>query len=325
MAEQEPASGIPPVADTWTAALEALWQKQSSWSRKADELKSERGSWTGPLVVATFIGVIIGTLAPLLKQWTEQLHWPAWLPIAVGLLGTALVSISTYLSKELLGPKENQDWIAARTVAEALKAEGYIYAAGAPPYTNEATAPTLLVDRTSQLSDRSLGILPDPAADIRQRHPHAILKVDEYIQKRIRAQIRYYLDDARRYAKTLRRWRVIGITLGILSIVIGLLGAVLRKEEVTVWTAVVTTAIATVTAYVYGSRFEYLASSYFAASERLKDLITRWSVTSQRADGERHRFILDCEAVLAAQNQSWADELTRQVQATLKKDAAGPG
>src|SRR5207253_1135839 len=92
----------------------------------------------------------------------------AWLPKALSFAGAALVAISAFLTRELLGPKSERSWITARSIAESLKTEGYIYATGAPPYGELAAAPTRLLDRMAELtaSGSEIGALPDAAPDI---------------------------------------------------------------------------------------------------------------------------------------------------------------
>ena len=66
-------------------------------------------------------------------------------------------------------------------------------------------------------------------------------------------------------------------------------------------------------AHLYANRLQYLVGSYLAAARNLDALRVGWQTFGSADDaGERHRFILDCEAVLSSENQSWITEWARK-------------
>jgi hypothetical protein len=281
----------PPFDDRWSNALAALWAKQSRWSQTANRLKAVHRSWTGPLIVAGFVGVILSTISPELARWLGSAQGsPAphgGLLFVLTIAGPLLVTCSAVLTRELLGPKSEQAWIKARGISEDLKAEGYIYAAGAPPYGEKDTAPQSLATRIAALTEKAddIGLLDDGDPDIETKHPHQPLSTEEYIERRMSRQIDYYVTDARRNGDRLRLWRGVGVALAVVSAALGVIAGVQKAISINVWVAVISTAMATVTAFVYISRFEFLAASYFATSECLRDVINYW----RSAEGSRRR------------------------------------
>jgi conflict system pore-forming effector with SLATT domain/uncharacterized protein DUF4231 len=301
-------------SDRWRKTLAALWEQQSQWSSAADTYKGDLRSWNGPLILVGFIGVVLSTVTVyLVPQTTKPDQWTSW-QFALAVVGPVLVAVAALLTREILGPKTEQQWIKARKVSEALKAEGWIFAAGAPPYSDPDTAPELLATKMIELKSgaEGLGPLPPPRTP-RDPRPQTRLTPQQYVDQRVLTQCTFHDDDARKNVKTLARWRAVAVVLMVVSAVLGIIAGFGKQASINVWVAVVSTALATVTAYVTASRFEFLAASYAATSERLRNLATKWGAKQNLTPTENDRFILDCEAVLAAQNRTWADELSKSV------------
>lgn len=318
-----------PMDDRWRSALAAVWQKQSSWSRTAKRLKVAHRSWTGPLLGLAFLGVVLSTVSPQMIHWLGSPDSPdVWsgMQFALSIAGPVLVAVSAVLTRDLLGPKSEQSWIKARGVSEDLKAEAYVYAAGAPPYGDREAAPADLLARADALADKAtnIGRLDDADPDIEKTYPHHPLSIDDYVAQRVSGQIDWHRAGARDNGDRLRRWRNRGIALAVVSAGFGVAAGARQAATLNVWVAVVSTAIATVTTFVYVNRFEFLAASYFATSQRLQDLINRWRVARDHGIEQGGRFVLDCEAVLAAQNRSWRDELSKRVSEELKAPLPTP-
>jgi SMODS and SLOG-associating 2TM effector domain 1/Protein of unknown function (DUF4231) len=305
---------MPEPSESWRKTLADLWEQQSQWSSAADTYKSSLRSWNGPLILVGFIGIVLSTVTPyLVPQTTKPDDWTAW-QFVLAVAGPVLVAIAALLAREILGPKSEQKWIKAREVSEALKAEGWIFAAGAPPYSNPDTAPELLATKMTELKSGAEGLgplpLPKPPRDPR---PQTRLTPQQYVEQRVKTQCKFHDDDARKNVRTLARWRAVVVVLMVVSAALGIIAGFGKQASINAWVAVVSTALATVTAYVTASRFEFLAASYAATSERLRNLATKWGAKQNLTPTENDRFILDCEAVLAAQNRTWANELSKSV------------
>ncbi|HEX3481327.1 MAG TPA: DUF4231 domain-containing protein [Kofleriaceae bacterium] len=316
--------------DPWRTTLARLWTKQSQWSAAANNYKKAHRSWNGPLIAIGFLGVVISTVSPHLvaKTATTPDEWTV-LQYVLAVAGPVIVAVAALLTREILGPKSEHKWIKAREISESLKSEGFIFAVGAPPYSDPKTAPRLLAAKMNELAPAAGpdGLGPLPAATVNGPRtdepasskkppgpkPHEPLTLDEYIDRRVNAQCTYHDGEARRFAGALARWQGVAIALMAVSAALGIIAGFGKQASFNVWVAVVSTALATVTAYVTASRLEFLAATYAATSERLQSLVTNWQAKDNTAAAERDRFILDCEAVLAAQNRTWADELSKRV------------
>jgi hypothetical protein len=316
---------MPEFTEQWSQTLATLWEQQSQWSSAASIYKGSHRSWNGPLIIFGFIGVVFSTISPfVVAQTTAKPEDWTLVQFVLAVMGPAVVAVAAVLTREILGPKSEQKWIKAREVSEALKAEGYIFAVSAPPYFDPATAPTLLAAKIGELTTGidGLGPLPPPKeTPDRNLRP---LSLQEYIDQRVKAQRAYHDGDARRYAGTLARWRAVAIVLMAVSATLGIIAGFGKQASINVWVAVVSTALATLTAYVTASRFEFLAATYAATSERLQSLVTTWEAQQNPTAAEKDRFVLDCEAVLAAQNRTWADELSKRVSDKLKATPPPP-
>jgi len=305
-------------ADPWRATLKGLWGKQAQWSRLATQLKASHRSWNGPLIIVGFIGVVASTLTPYLVGLTAaKPQESSLLAFSLTIVGPLLVTSAAVLTREILGPKAERKWIKARMVSEALKAEGFIFAAGAPPY-GVVDAPELLAKKIDEIAvtNDDLGPLPEVDAPAGDR-PQDPLDVEPYIAARVDEQRKHHAAGARLNARKLSAWRGRSIVLMVVSAGLGIIAGVTKQAALNTWIAVVSTALATVTAYATASRFESLAATYAATAERLEGLVRQWRAKAKRGPEERDRFILDCEAVLASQNRSWSDELSTRLNAKL--------
>jgi hypothetical protein len=300
----------------WQETLLALWEYQQQWSSAADQLKANDRSTRGPLVAIGFAGVVLSTVSP---QLVASLSTSGAAPdvhnrlqLAAAIAGPGIVAICAVLTRELLGPKREKAWPRARTVAEALKAQGYLYAAGTPPYPDRDKAPALLTKAINELTtgDPLLDIPLEPVTKLNGRHPTARLTIQEYIDRRAKKQRDHYLTGAVENRAKLRTWRWISLTLAVAATGLGVIAGVTKSGATNVWIAVLTTATATLTSFLFVSQYEFLAASYLETSQKLKLRLTQWDAETIKNEVEAQRLILDCESIIASQNHSWARELS---------------
>src|SRR5215471_13858914 len=243
MPSAEAIQQVPPAQpDRWHATLAALWEKESSWSQRATALKKVYRTWTGPFVILGFAGVVVSSVSPLVGA-----------PRALSILGPLLVTIAGIMARTLLGPKNEQGWVKARVIAESLKAEGFIYAAGAPPYLDRDAAPQELAKKIDDLTANAgdMGPLPDPNPDAAKKHPSEPLSVQDYIDQRAKEQVQYLRKTARENDKKLGFWRIASIALTVVSAGLAAIAGVWPDAAVNAWVGVVSTALATITTFVY--------------------------------------------------------------------------
>ena len=311
--------------DPWHQALFDLWEKQTGWSEKANALKSTKMRLTPWLMGATWLGTVLGALTSLTPTWLGQDASHDGMVRVVSLMAAAMVTTSAFLTKNLLGPKQDEEWVTARTIAEELKAEGYIYAAAAPPY-GDGAVPLALHNRRLELEHKGRALLPVvalPEAERRQRHPHERIDVEQYLALRVNQQIKFHAEKARGYKGKLDVFRKVGMALGAAAVIVGLLAArSAQHAPINVFLGVITTTVAMLQAFVMGQRYEYLASSYAATASNLDDLRRRWRLATDKPASLGQRIVLDSEALLAAQNRTWSEKFTKSVADALSEPSA---
>jgi len=101
-----------------------------------------------------------------------------------------------------------------------------------------------------------------------------------------------------------------GLFLGVLAVILGALGATGWTAG---WIAVISTITASVAAYAYAGRYQYLIISYQATGDKLERLRALWKAKGKTdADkDERNKFIIECEEVISIENSAWMAELIK--------------
>ena len=292
------------------AALEHFWGQYRVWAETARKHQKSLSAWRLRVLLLGMAAAVLGALSdPRALPWPEG--WPT-LGVsrsAFGVAGGVLLGLAAFLPRELLGPEREGRWLRSRAAAEAFKREGYLLAAGAPPYDGPVTRAQL---------ERARGILAgvgdlqeEPVAEEKRLKgmPPCPLSADEYVEQRLDDQMKYYRRRAGEHGAVVGRVRALTVVLGVAAFALGALGGGASG----VWLIVVTTATASLASYLYANRLQFLISSYTAAARNLESLRVGWQTFGDGADDdERDRFILDCEAVLSAENQSWIAEWARK-------------
>jgi hypothetical protein len=204
-------------------------------------------------LLLTAIGAILGTLSQTLADHgTKGGSWSS-APAILGLVSGIIIALATFFTKEILSPERDRRWVRARSMAEALKSETYLFRAGVTPYDVPDAAEHLL-DRTKDLlakvSDVQAATLS--AEQQRERLPSSPLSVNDYITERIDDQINnFYVPRARQYEALLARTRGISLGLGAVATVLGVIG---MTGWTAGWVAVITTITTAIAAYLYAGR-----------------------------------------------------------------------
>lgn len=306
----------PPPDEQRRAALEDFWGNYKDWAATARKQQKALNSWRLRVLLLGVGAAVLGAVSdPRAVPWPAE--WPTWgmSRATFGVLSGLLLGLAAILTRELLSPESEGRWLRARAAAEAFKREGYLLATGAPPYDGPLTRDRIDLGRGILAG---VGDLQEETVADEQRlegMPPCPLSVDEYIELRLDDQISYYRRKAREHGVIVGRVRVLTLVLGVAAFILGALGG----GGSGVWLVVITTVTASLAAYLYANRLQYLVGSYTAAARNLKALRGGWKMFGAEADeAERDRFILDCEAVLSAENQSWIAELSRKESAPKK-------
>lgn len=109
----------------------------------------------------------------------------------------------------------------------------------------------------------------------------------------------------------MKRNKNIGLSLGVFAIVLGALGLTGWTAG---WIAVISTIAASITAFAYAGRYQYLIISYQTTANKLERLRVLWESKGKTDTDtkERNEFILECEEVISIENSAWMAEMAKQ-------------
>lgn len=279
-------------------ALAYAWGERQVWAATSRQKKAEIFSWKFRVLVLTIAGALLATVSKELTGIPDSTPW------IIGIVGGGMIALATYFGKEILSPGQERLWIRARSLAETLKAEIFLFRAGAAPYDGPDPA-TRLMERVRKLLSTVTDV---PSATLspegrREGLPEGPLSVEEYIKDRLDTQIEeYYRPRAQQYDQLMKRWRNFNLFLGALATVLGVLG-----KWTGAWVAVITTITTSVAAYLYANRYQYLIISYQTTARQLEFLKHQWTIMgAPELDPEkRNRFLQDCEEAISIETSAW--------------------
>jgi len=280
--------------------LDELWREQSCWSRTANRMKQhiERAR-----LVALVLVVLVAVLGSAAGALTEAQPTTARVLAAIAALGAALLPTL----RPAWSGSNLRDWTRARSVAEALKSEVYLWLARAGDYRHDQDA--------SRLQDRTDKMRGDGADMLRYRHgiePEqralpAVHDLPTYFAVRVTAQIdNYYLSKADRLQTSLRWFRRVEIVLGVAGAVLGVAAALVGASFAS-WIAVIATIGTALAVHVSSTRYEFQLIEFLRTAERLRQL-------KRKADAgvsvdELGALAVLAEDVISVENQGWMAKL----------------
>lgn len=303
--------------DNPNSALSHAWGKYRVYAATSRKRKAQLTTWRLCVLTLGIGGAISAVLCQQSRGW-ELGSGFSWLPTALGLLSAIALGLAAFFGKEVVSPDQERVWIRSRSIAEALKGQIYLFLTNAPPYNTPDKNKSLLAE-TEKLLDKGKDLQTEqPTEDQkRERLPTGSLTVQAYIEDRVNDQIEgFYRPRARELAQKMARIKRFGFWLGLLAVVLAALGSITNWTAG--WVAVITTITASIAAYAYAGRYQYLIISYQATADKLELERTRWD-TSGKTDAdaeERNQFILDCEEVISIENSAWMAEVAKEYQQT---------
>lgn len=234
-------------------------------------------------------------------------------PKILGALSALALGLATYFGKELVSPEQEREWIRSRSTAESFKSEVYKFLTNTAPYNDDDKAKRLF-----KKTEKLLGSVKDiPYVNLSEeeklkRLPSDLSTVEDYIKQRVNDQIEgFYRAKSEKYTSRMEFIKHIGLVIGVIVVFLGAMGATGWTAG---WVAFFTTFTASIAAYAYAGRYQYLIISYQATANRLELLRTRWQASGM-SDGDveqRNRFILDCEEAISIENSAWIAETTKE-------------
>ena len=297
------------------AVVQSVWEGQNKWSAAAGELKSGLVRWRSVTLTLGMSGAFLETLAAQMPAGTVR-QVAAW-------SGAVCLLLVPILTQRLLALRTRRAWVRARSASEALKTEIFRFLARAAPYEDQELAPELLRETAREIENAvdDLGrhaALAKPVSST----PLELSSPDEYLEKRVDGQIGWYRQRARENARKARRFRNIELALataaGALGAAAGVWGDSISFQGGAFlfgpWVAVLTTIGGALTTHIAASRYDSLATSYFATARRLQHLRSGWpprggGTAPSRAWSE---FVNACENAISVENEGWMAEWTEK-------------
>jgi hypothetical protein len=284
--------------------LESTAIRQAGWSQTANRLKAtlDRVRWS------TFFLSILGALLAAIASQIETHR--AWVAIA----GAISLAVATFLTARLGGAARISGWVRARQASEALKREGFKFAARAAPYDDPATADELLVKERNAIED-GLDDLIDQFQEAQKAGsvPVAPITAEEYTSQRLQGQINYYRKNAEASRVVAGRLHGAEFGLALLATILTAVVGVLPKYplpgisfDFAAITAVLTTIGTAILSHIEASRYDFIVLTYRAAARRLQYVLDDLKGTAQIPSQPWSEFVERCEGIIAAENNSWA-------------------
>lgn len=310
------ASPINPADDVRQGALDYIWEQYRIWDNTSVQLRKSLTFWRRLVLILGIVGALAATLStqPLITNLVAdgqpppgRAAWLGYVHSGLGLLSAVLLGLAAFFSQKVLSPKDEEQWVAARAAAEAFKREAFLLVAQAPPY--DVVVSTAPAEAINSSLDR-LDPLPLDRARAGAAPPECPMTVSGYITSRLEEQLNWYERRAGNHRSTLKLISGATFMLGALAVILGAVSSNLTAP----WVAVITTIIATLTAYLYAWRYQYMVVSYLATARKLSALRARWR-TAGKTDADkadRNQLILECEGILSAENKAWMTELNRR-------------
>ena len=302
--------------DTWgetqVFALKTTWGEYRTWAATARAQRSHIFSWRTYTLLLTTGGAFLAALSQTTIGLELGTEYPASISTVLGWLSGVSIALATFFGREILRPGAQNQWVSSRSIAEALKSETYRFRSRTAPY-DESDAPERLNENTEKLLEKVTHVQAATLSDEqkRERLPEGPLSVDEYIEERVDEQIdNYYHPRVIEYLKVTKRGSIISLGLGAMAVVLALFGAAGWTAG---WIAFITTITASVAAYLYSGRYQYLIVSYQATARQLKLLKNRWAIIADKPyknSEKRNQFVMDCEMVISVENSAWMSQLT---------------
>lgn len=293
-------------------ALAYMWGQYRTFALTAGHCKYELISWRWRVLVLGIGGALLGALCQEFIQlgFKTKTDW-SWLPAALGWLSAVCLGLATLFGKELVSTERERRWIRARSLAEALKKEVFLFRTATPPYEGGDRAGRLL-ERSDELLKGATDLVPDPISEQEKSRglPELRLNLEDYLAERIDDQINnFYRIRVAELSAKLKRNKSVGLVLGILAVVLGAFGATGLTAG---WVAVISTITASLAAYAYAGRYHYLIVSYQATANRLERLRAMFQIICQKDTEACHRFVRTCEDAISIENSGWMSEMVRE-------------
>jgi SMODS and SLOG-associating 2TM effector domain 1/SMODS and SLOG-associating 2TM effector domain 3 len=224
-----------------------------------------------------------------------------------GIAGSIVVALAGVAATQATAGNRDKLWVKARAAGEAIKSSVYLYCASVPPFDGADRA-SVLAERVDKATQDLQGaeLRPETVKD-----PPGPLTVADYINARVDDQVNYYTNTAIKHQERADFWRFWGLAAASSG---AILGAVSAMFSLAPWVALLSTVVASVTAYVKGAQYATTIALYQATASRLMLVKDKW-LDSGKGDAdraERNAFIQSCEDIMSLENGAWVAKWAEQ-------------
>jgi hypothetical protein len=284
--------------------IQAIWDKQSQWSQAADDLKDRVTTARDFVLTFTIVGAILSTAGAGFGLDTTTGQILVYLAAAVA-AGSAIATA-------FAGKENAEPWTRARSVAEAIKSEVYLYLAAAGDYAARYGAFDRLAEQVERFEEGAADLYVRATAfKAKSRTPPAVVDAKTYKLKRVKEQIDgYYLPTARKLDRRIRNARLLVVLLGAIGSAFAVAAGKFELSGLAVWVPVLTSITGAITTHVTAERWDLLRLEYSRTALQLSHLLSSFE-RRKLTPGE---FVVACEAVITAQNEAWVAKLTEPAQ-----------
>jgi hypothetical protein len=271
------------------------------WSSTANKLKANYDRARKVTFALSIVAALLATVASQLEG-TPRLY--------LSVASAVLLGLVSFLTARLLSSARASAWVRARAASEALKREGFKFAASAAPYDDPATRDDWLNDEREKIERDFYDLLGAvvPASG-KGSVPRSPLPPEAYIQTRVLGQVeKFYEPKAETYRRAASALRTAEFGLSLVAAVITAAVGVAGKElfglrfDFVALTAVLTTIAGAILAHIEASRYDFLVMTYRGAARRLRNELARRPAATP---AEWSAFINRCEAIILEENNGW--------------------
>jgi SMODS and SLOG-associating 2TM effector domain 1/Protein of unknown function (DUF4231) len=273
------------------------YNRQSIWSQTANHLKA------GP--TRQRIGRLCLTVAAAAIALAGSQVKPASIVAStlLAVIAAALLAAVAY-TRWRATPRQARQWTQARSVAEALKTEVFLFLCAGGGYQSG--------DRAARLRTRVRG-LEDDAAEIahhtlgvtaRDRDLPPVTDIESYLDVRVRKTqlAEYYVPKAVAMRKRLQQLKAVEVVLSLVAA--SLAATTIASASVAAWAAVATTAGGAMAAYIAAERYEFNWVEYSRTAVQLQRLLGLHESGDPTVPAGPD-LAAACEDVICAENEAW--------------------
>ena len=296
--------------------LDELWREQSVWSRTADRMKAR-------IEQARFGALLIVVAVAVCATGATALHGSAP-DVGEGAGGAAALGSAVLpLLRPAWSGVRLKDWTRARSVSEALKADVYLWLAGAGPFADDPHA-VVLRERTDRLRRDAADLLPQCAGlEPVDRDLPAVHDLPSFFAMRVRSQYEdYYRAKVAFIAGRIRRFRRAEIGIGALGAALGAAAAAFGASFAG-WIAVLATAGTALSVHVSATRYEFQLIEFSPHRRGAAPIGVSAAADGIGAD-ELNALAVRAERVISVENQGWMAKLAEDPPAQTAPEADAP-